>query len=82
MGTEFQDNLEIEGVVPRAVRHLFAGIEKIQEHPYNGNGVHSSNFQYSVTGQFMEIYNNEIIDLLDANQVRQLFLDSFDNNKI
>lgn len=67
MGTGFERDLteDQEGIIPRAVRHLFAGIQSIQEHPYDENGTNLGNLQFSVAAQFMELYNEEIIDLLD-----------------
>lgn len=73
MGTGFERDVQEsgEGIIPRAVRHLFAGIEKMQGHPLDGSGVCLSNVQFSVAAQFMELYNEDIIDLLDPyNKVR------------
>lgn len=59
MGTGFDVDVtpQAEGIIPRAVRHLFAGIEELQTGPENA--------RFSVAAQFMELYNEEIIDLLD-----------------
>lgn len=67
MGTGFETDVQenVEGIIPRAVRHLFAGIEKLQQHPYDGTGTCLGNIQFSVAAQFMELYNEDIIDLLD-----------------
>lgn len=82
MGTGFDQEIDgnIEGIIPRAVRHIFSGIETQQNQHTNRsepNGeadvddsnkseVHvNGNVQFSVAAQFMELYNEEIIDLLD-----------------
>ncbi|XP_055600576.1 kinesin-like protein KIF21B isoform X2 [Uranotaenia lowii] len=67
MGTGFERDLsEVqEGIIPRAVRHLFEGITQLQENPYDDDGVFLGSLQFSVAAQFMELYNEEIIDLLD-----------------
>lgn len=51
------------GIIPRAIRHIFAGIERMQ-HPED-NDVSVTNSQFSVAVQFIELYNEDIIDLLD-----------------
>lgn len=76
MGTGFETDVQenVEGIIPRAVRHLFAGIEKLQQNPYDGSGASLGNIQFSVAAQFMELYNEDIIDLLDPyNKVIYLF---------
>ena len=67
MGTGFEREIpELqEGIIPRAVRHLFEGIAQLQESPYDEDGVYLGSLQFSVAAQFMELYNEEIIDLLD-----------------
>ncbi|XP_037037974.1 kinesin-like protein KIF21B isoform X3 [Bradysia coprophila] len=67
MGTGFETDVHenFEGIIPRAVRHIFAGIERLQQNPYDGNGECLGNIQFSVAAQFMELYNEDIIDLLD-----------------
>lgn len=67
MGTGFECevNEEQEGIIPRAVRHLFASINDLKDNPYDENGVCMDTLQFSVGAQFMELYNEEIIDLLD-----------------
>ncbi|EDW12322.2 kinesin-like protein KIF21A isoform X1 [Drosophila mojavensis] len=51
------------GIIPRAIRHIFAGIEKLQ-HPEDSD-TSATNSQFSVAVQFIELYNEDIIDLLD-----------------
>lgn len=67
MGTGFDRDLSEcqEGIIPRAVRHIFSGIQAIQENPYDEDGAYLGSVQFSVAAQFMELYNEEIIDLLD-----------------
>lgn len=67
MGTGFErECAEVqEGIIPRAVRHLFSAINNLKDNPYDENGVCLDLLQFSVGAQFMELYNEEIIDLLD-----------------
>lgn len=67
MGTGFECEVheDQEGIIPRAVRHLFSSISNLKESPYDENGVCMDMLQFSVGAQFMELYNEEIIDLLD-----------------
>lgn len=67
MGTGFERELHesMEGIIPRAVRHLFSSINNLKENPCDENGVNLDMLQFSVGAQFMELYNEEIIDLLD-----------------
>ncbi|XP_055899663.1 kinesin-like protein KIF21A isoform X3 [Biomphalaria glabrata] len=53
------------GIVPRAVDHLFLGIEERRRQAFE-NGEAAPDFK--VTVQFMELYNEEIIDLLDTTR--------------
>lgn len=66
MGTGFERDIPEEqvGIVPRAVRHLFDGIEKVQQ---------NNSIQFSVGVQFMELYNEDIHDLLDPMSKGKLF---------
>lgn len=75
MGTGFDrdKNETQEGIIPRAVRHLFSGIQALQENPYDDDGVYLGNLQFSVAAQFMELYNEEIIDLLDPYSKGKVF---------
>lgn len=81
MGTGFECEIveEQEGIIPRAVRHLFASINDLKDNPFDENGVSIDTLQFSVGAQFMELYNEEIIDLLDPyNKVCIQFTVSFD----
>ncbi|XP_050086472.1 kinesin-like protein KIF21B isoform X2 [Anopheles aquasalis] len=67
MGTGFDRAIpEIqEGIIPRAVRHLFEGITQLQQNPYDEDGTYLGPVTFTVEAQFMELYNEEIIDLLN-----------------
>ncbi|KAG8830611.1 kinesin-like nuclear fusion protein [Serendipita sp. 399] len=47
-----------EGMIPRAVRQLFQ----------TGNGMKSKGWEYTMDGQFLEIYNETINDLLGSGE--------------
>uniref|UniRef100_A0A6V7LI35 Kinesin motor domain-containing protein n=1 Tax=Bracon brevicornis TaxID=1563983 RepID=A0A6V7LI35_9HYME len=49
---------ELEGMIPRTVRHIF---EEMKEFELLG-------WEYKIEASFLEIYNEHIVDLLDANQ--------------
>lgn len=81
MGTGFECEIleEQEGIIPRAVRHLFASINDMKDNPFDENGISMDTLQFSVGAQFMELYNEEIIDLLDPyNKVHIKIIVSFD----
>ncbi|XP_070199772.1 kinesin-like protein KIF21A isoform X3 [Littorina saxatilis] len=67
MGTGFDVNIQPEevGIIPRAVEHLFMGIEDRRRQAFE-NGLPPPDFK--VNAQFMELYNEEIIDLLDTTR--------------
>ncbi|XP_033168622.1 kinesin-like protein KIF21A [Drosophila mauritiana] len=70
MGTGFDHESESSdtvqlGIIPRAVRHIFSGIEQLEgssslEHPAAGGSP-----QFSLAVQYIELYNEDIFDLLD-----------------
>lgn len=69
MGTGFEANSLQEltddgsqGIVPRAVHHLFQGIEKRKLEAREENRLPP---EFKITAQFLELYNEDIIDLLD-----------------
>ena len=71
MGTGFEVDAcpEAAGIIPRAVDHLFRGIHERQEAARRA-GQPPADFK--ISAQFMELYNEEVIDLLDqsgANRV-------------
>ncbi|XP_052893496.1 kinesin-like protein KIF21B isoform X2 [Anopheles moucheti] len=82
MGTGFERAVPEaqEGIIPRAVRHLFEGIAQLQQNPYDENGTYLGAVTFSVAAQFMELYNEEVIDLLDpynkGARVFKIFEDS------
>lgn len=65
MGTGFDVNSTEDemGIIPRAVRHLFNGVQKRKQHSID-NSLPEPTFQ--VLAQFMELYNEDIYDLFDA----------------
>jgi len=68
MGTSFDETAlssEEQGILPRAIAHLFAEIEKINQcQAENSRAV-------TVNAQFIELYNEEIIDLIENNASQQ-----------
>ncbi|KAK6630614.1 hypothetical protein RUM43_014599 [Polyplax serrata] len=67
MGTGFEVEIQENqiGILPRAIHHLFGGIkDRIQTARQNGEPPP----EFKVDAQFMELYNDEIIDLLDPTQ--------------
>ncbi|XP_017004152.2 kinesin-like protein KIF21A [Drosophila takahashii] len=71
MGTGFDHESEssesvLLGIIPRAVRHIFSGIEQLEasssssELPAAGGSP-----QFSLAVQYIELYNEDIFDLLD-----------------
>ncbi len=53
-------------MVPRAVHHLFTGItSRIEQAQSNNTPIP----QFTVTAQFLELYNEEIIDLFARENV-------------
>lgn len=69
MGTGFDiaTSEEEEGIIPRAVTHLFEGIDQRKSDAKHRNEPLPD---FKVTVQFMELYNEELMDLFD-----------FDNNR-
>ncbi|XP_015926246.1 kinesin-like protein KIF21A [Parasteatoda tepidariorum] len=65
MGTGFDNsfNLDERGIIPRAVEHLFKTISDIQEKEKEKGCTPP---EFNVHAQFMELYNEEVIDLLDT----------------
>jgi hypothetical protein len=71
MGTSFDINLlpDEEGIVPRAVQYMF---QQIDEKTKSTSNTDYAQIKFTVYAQFMELYNEEIIDLFDTtiNQPR------------
>lgn len=53
------------GIVPRAMNHLFDGIERRKLEAREKNLIEP---EFKITARFLELYNEEIIDLLDEAQ--------------
>ncbi|XP_074533000.1 kinesin-like protein KIF21A isoform X3 [Halichoeres trimaculatus] len=65
MGTGFDVNIADEelGIIPRAVHHLFKGIEERREAAREqGRPVP----EFKINAQFLELYNEEVLDLFDS----------------
>lgn len=64
MGTSFDVGVPEDsiGIIPRAARHLFDGIKKRREKAEEDGKPLP---EFKVSAQFLELYNEEIIDLLD-----------------
>ncbi|KAL1117594.1 hypothetical protein AAG570_003909 [Ranatra chinensis] len=67
MGTGFDVDVTSEqvGIIPRAIHHIFSGIDEISEAAREAGEPPP---QFKVTAQFLELYNEEIIDLFDPTQ--------------
>ncbi|XP_032380166.1 kinesin-like protein KIF21A isoform X4 [Etheostoma spectabile] len=67
MGTGFDVNIEDEelGIIPRAVHHLFKGIEqRRQAAQEQGRPVP----EFKINAQFLELYNEEVLDLFESTR--------------
>ncbi|XP_057711705.1 kinesin-like protein KIF21A isoform X2 [Corythoichthys intestinalis] len=67
MGTGFDVNIGEDelGIIPRAVNHLFRGIEERREAATEqGKPVP----EFKINAQFLELYNEEVVDLFDATR--------------
>ncbi|XP_055252499.1 kinesin-like protein KIF21A isoform X7 [Moschus berezovskii] len=67
MGTGFDVNIieEEQGIISRAVKHLFKSIEE-KKHTSIKNGLPPPEFK--VNAQFLELYNEEVLDLFDTTR--------------
>ncbi|XP_048879697.1 kinesin-like protein KIF21B isoform X1 [Brienomyrus brachyistius] len=67
MGTGFDVSVaeDEQGIIPRAVHQLFQGIER-QQAEARESGIHPPKFK--VSAQFLELYNEEILDLFDTTR--------------
>ncbi|CAO2601218.1 Kinesin-like protein KIF21A, partial [Lemmus lemmus] len=67
MGTGFDVNIleEEQGIISRAVKHLFKSIEEKKSTAIK-NGVPPPEFK--VNAQFLELYNEEVLDLFDTTR--------------
>ncbi|XP_078798002.1 kinesin-like protein KIF21A isoform X3 [Oryzias latipes] len=67
MGTGFDINIGEEelGIIPRAINHLFRGIEeRRQAAAEQGTPVP----EFKINAQFLELYNEEVLDLFDSTR--------------
>ncbi|XP_035003823.2 kinesin-like protein KIF21A isoform X2 [Hippoglossus stenolepis] len=67
MGTGFNVNIAEDepGIIPRAVNHLFRGIEeRRQAATEQGKPVP----EFKINAQFLELYNEEVLDLFDSTR--------------
>ncbi|XP_020494416.1 kinesin-like protein KIF21A isoform X2 [Labrus bergylta] len=67
MGTGFDINIGEDelGIIPRAVNHLFRGIEeRRQAATEQGKPVP----EFKINAQFLELYNEEVVDLFDSTR--------------
>uniref|UniRef100_A0A8C1AWA9 Kinesin family member 21B n=1 Tax=Cyprinus carpio carpio TaxID=630221 RepID=A0A8C1AWA9_CYPCA len=64
MGTGFDVTIseEEQGIIPRAVQHLFQGIQKRR---LDAQSAGMPLPEFKVSAQFLELYNEEILDLFD-----------------
>ncbi|XP_033638364.1 kinesin-like protein KIF21A isoform X2 [Asterias rubens] len=67
MGTGFEPGVteEQQGIVPRAVKHLFNGIEQRRNEALERSEPPP---EFKIHAQFMELYNEEILDLFDSTR--------------
>ncbi|KAM8757334.1 kinesin-like protein KIF21B isoform 10-T10 [Acanthopagrus schlegelii] len=67
MGTGFDVNLsqQEQGIIPRAVHQLFEGIQNRRERAQETG---SQPPEFKVSAQFLELYNEEILDLFDGSR--------------
>ncbi|KAI1888572.1 hypothetical protein AGOR_G00186550 [Albula goreensis] len=67
MGTGFDVSIEDHelGIIPRAVSHLFKGIEERQQAASEqGRPIP----EFKINAQFLELYNEEVLDLFDSTR--------------
>lgn len=64
MGSGFDVEVSPEqiGIIPRAIEHLFTGIEDRIEKARESGAIAP---EFKVMAQFMELYNEEVIDLFN-----------------
>lgn len=72
MGTGFDLESELSessvslGIIPRAVRHIFSGIEQLESAGSSElPGAGGSPPHFSLAVQYIELYNEDVFDLLD-----------------
>ncbi|XP_034390151.1 kinesin-like protein KIF21A isoform X4 [Cyclopterus lumpus] len=67
MGTGFDVNIGEEelGIIPRAVHHLYKGIEQRRQAAQEQG---SPAPEFKINAQFLELYNEEVLDLFDSTR--------------
>ncbi|XP_041944187.1 kinesin-like protein KIF21B isoform X2 [Alosa sapidissima] len=67
MGTGFDMNVSAEeqGIIPRAVHQLFQGIQQRRD---DAQAAGTQAPEFKVSAQFLELYNEEILDLFDSSR--------------
>jgi kinesin family protein 4/21/27 len=67
MGTGFDVEVQPEqvGIIPRAIHHLFQGIQN-RANQAQETGQPAPEFK--IVAQFMELYNEDVIDLFDPSR--------------
>ncbi|XP_051494886.1 kinesin-like protein KIF21B isoform X4 [Apus apus] len=67
MGTGFDVSTleEEQGIIPRAIGHLFSGIEERRRAALSQGRAAP---EFKVSAQFLELYNEEILDLFDSSR--------------
>ncbi|XP_016977600.1 kinesin-like protein KIF21A [Drosophila rhopaloa] len=70
MGTGFDHESEttesvLLGIIPRAVRHIFSGIQQLEASSSSEFSATAESPQFSLAVQYIELYNEDIFDLLD-----------------
>lgn len=68
-GLEVVGSPQLKGIIPRAIEYLFNGI-KVKQQEAKDRGLPIPEFQ--VTAQFLELYNENIIDLLCQDKKNQI----------
>jgi kinesin family protein 4/21/27 len=69
MGTGFDVEVQTEqvGIIPRAIHHLFKGIE---DRAIQAQEAGQPVPEFKIVAQFMELYNEDIIDLFDPSRTQ------------
>lgn len=57
--TDLQDDAEFHGIVPRAAKHIFDTLSQVSDN------------QYSITASFLEVYNEDLLDLLNQPSIKE-----------
>jgi Kinesin-like protein len=67
MGTGFDVEVQPEqiGIIPRAIHHLF---HRIQDRADQAREAGQPPPEFKIVAQFMELYNEEVIDLFDPSR--------------